>query len=48
MFKEITIDEIPEDYVASKGNIKIMAIGKIRDFGEGVRMSDGCRGERVS
>ena len=35
MFKEITIDEIPEDYVVSKGNIKIMAIGKIRDFGEG-------------
>ncbi len=35
MFKEITIDEIPEDYVVSKGNIKIMAIGKIHDFGEG-------------
>ncbi|RLI74814.1 ATP-binding protein, partial [Archaeoglobales archaeon] len=35
MFKEITIDEIPEDYVVSKGSIKIMAIGKIRDFGEG-------------
>jgi len=35
MFKEITIDEIPEDYVVSKDNIKIMAIGKIHDFGEG-------------
>ena len=35
MFKEITIEEIPEDYVVSKGNIKIMAIGKIHDFGEG-------------
>ncbi|RLI76162.1 ATP-binding protein [Archaeoglobales archaeon] len=35
MFKKITIDEIPEDYVVSKGNIKIMAIGKIHDFGEG-------------
>mgnify|MGYP000669198727 CR=1 FL=1 len=35
MFKEITIDKIPEDYVVSKGNIKIMAIGKIHDFGEG-------------
>jgi len=35
MFKEITIDEIPDDYVVSKGNIKIMAIGKIHDFGEG-------------
>ena len=35
IFKEITIDEIPEDYVVSKGNIKIMAIGKIHDFGEG-------------
>lgn len=35
MFKGITIDGIPDDYAVSKGNIKIMAIGKIHDFGEG-------------
>ncbi len=35
MLEEITIDEIPKDYVVEKGNVKIMAIGKIHEFGEG-------------
>ncbi len=34
-FNKMTIDDIPEDFVVSKDNIKIMAIGKIREFGEG-------------
>lgn len=29
------IADIPEDYTQGKGNIKMMAIGKIHDFGEG-------------
>jgi CO dehydrogenase maturation factor len=29
------ISEIPETYTAEKGNIKMMAVGKIHDFGEG-------------
>ncbi len=35
IFKEIAIKDLPPDYVISKGNISIMAIGKIREFGEG-------------
>ncbi|GAB6148084.1 ATP-binding protein [Stetteria hydrogenophila] len=35
-FREMRIDDLPEEYVASKGgNIKMIVIGKIQDFGEG-------------
>ncbi len=32
---EIYIDSLPKDYLVEKGNIKLLAIGKIHDFGEG-------------
>jgi len=31
----IYIDSLPKDYLVEKGNIKLLAIGKIHDFGEG-------------
>lgn len=31
----IKLDELPRDYLAEKGNIKLLAMGKIYDFGEG-------------
>jgi CO dehydrogenase maturation factor len=31
----IRASEIPEDYMSKKGEISLLAIGKIRDFGEG-------------
>jgi CO dehydrogenase maturation factor len=33
--RPISIDELPRDYIAGKGNIKLLAMGKIYDFGEG-------------
>ncbi len=32
---EIYIDSLPKDYLVEKDNIKLLAIGKIHDFGEG-------------
>ena len=31
----IRLDELPRDYIAAKGNIKLLAMGKIYNFGEG-------------
>ncbi len=31
----VRIDDLPPDYVGVKGNIKLIVIGKIREFGEG-------------
>jgi CO dehydrogenase maturation factor len=31
----IKLDEVPQDYLVEKGNIKLLAMGKIYDFGEG-------------
>jgi len=33
--KRWQIDELPAEYLAEKGNLKLMAMGKIYDFGEG-------------
>jgi len=33
--KRWKIDELPAEYLAEKGNLKLMAMGKIYDFGEG-------------
>lgn len=33
--KRWQIDELPTEYLAEKGNLKLMAMGKIYDFGEG-------------
>lgn len=35
LFDELEIDNLPRDYVKGKNGIKIIAIGKIHDFGEG-------------
>lgn len=35
LFDKLEIDNIPRDYVVDKDGIKIIAIGKIHDFGEG-------------
>jgi len=35
LFDELTIEKLPEDYIVSKNGIRIMAVGKIHDFGEG-------------
>lgn len=32
---EISIDSLPKEYLVEKDNIKLLAIGKIHDFGEG-------------
>ena len=32
---EISIDTLPKEYLVEKDNIKLLAIGKIHDFGEG-------------
>ncbi len=32
---EIRASDIPEDYMSKKGGVNLLAIGKIRDFGEG-------------
>ena len=34
-FERLSIDDLPKDYTVLKDNIIIMAIGKIREFGEG-------------
>jgi len=31
----LRLDEVPRDYLVEKGNIKLLAVGKIYDFGEG-------------
>lgn len=33
--KEVTLDSIPENYLSQNGNIKLLAVGKIHEFGEG-------------
>ncbi|MCQ6253659.1 P-loop NTPase [Methanocaldococcus sp.] len=35
LFDEMTIDDLPKDYIVEKDNIKLLAMGKIHDFGEG-------------
>ncbi|XRP96839.1 P-loop NTPase [Methanocaldococcus sp. 16A] len=35
LFEELSIDSLPKDYIVEKDNIKLLAIGKIHDFGEG-------------
>ncbi|CAB3288695.1 CO dehydrogenase accessory protein CooC (nickel insertion) [Methanocaldococcus lauensis] len=35
LFNEMTIDDLPKDYIVEKDNIKLLAMGKIHDFGEG-------------
>lgn len=35
LFEELSIEDLPKDYAVEKDGIKIMAIGKIHDFGEG-------------
>ncbi|XRO74608.1 P-loop NTPase [Methanocaldococcus sp. 28A] len=35
LFEELSIDSLPKDYLVEKDNIKLIAIGKIHDFGEG-------------
>lgn len=34
-FEEMTVDQLPEDYVSVNGNITLAAVGKIHDAGEG-------------
>ncbi len=31
----IVLDELPRDYVASRGSLKLIVIGKVKEFGEG-------------
>ena len=33
--EEVSIDTLPKEYLVEKDNIKLLAIGKIHDFGEG-------------
>ena len=35
LFDELRFDDLPEDYVMTKDGTRIIAIGKIHDFGEG-------------
>ncbi|AIJ05352.1 Cobyrinic acid a, c-diamide synthase 1 [Methanocaldococcus bathoardescens] len=35
LFEELSIESLPKDYLVEKDNIKLLAIGKIHDFGEG-------------
>ncbi len=35
LFDEMTIDDLPKDYIVEKDKIKLLAMGKIHDFGEG-------------
>ncbi len=33
--RSIVVDELPPEYVAGSGNVKLVVVGKIREFGEG-------------
>ncbi|WP_292460945.1 P-loop NTPase [Methanothermococcus sp.] len=35
LFDKLSIENLPKDYITEKNNIKLLAIGKIHDFGEG-------------